>query len=244
MKTFFNWVIDKKDIKIKNPFNHASLTFEKKEKNIITQEEFEKLLKLITYENGESLDKKKKRNYYKEWLIPAFRLAIETGLRREELVKLKWSDLLLIDNGTLVFRIANLKVNRIMRRGNERNNSDGSNGKYINHVPVTKSLKILLNGLGYLKKKDSDSYIIERPVNTDVKFMMNGMSQGFSHFIKLATDRKIKFSDLRKTYISHLAVALGDKLKLFTGHTDDAVLQTHYISSAFLASKLKDFEIF
>lgn len=244
LKTFFNYIIDKKDIKINNPFKHASLSYDKKEKNIIAKDEFQKLLNVITYANGVFSDSGKKRNYYKKWLIPAFRLAIETGLRREELVKLKWSDLITIDNGALVFRIANLKVNRIMSSGNSKNNINSSNLRYVKHVPVTKSLRILLTELGYATKKKTDDYIIERPDGTEIKYMMDSLSKGFAHYIKKITNRKIELKDLRKTYISSLAVALGDKLKLFTGHSNDEVLQTHYISSAFLASKLEDFEIF
>jgi integrase len=238
MKAFINWLIRKKDLDIKNHFSHAVLHSEKKEINIITKIEFESLLQVLTYENGFVNRKDKSRNCYKPWLKSAFKLAIETGLRREELILLKWSDLLEIENGSLVFRINNLKVNRI---------SSGENsGKYIKHIPVTKTLKHLLIELGLNEKKDTDDYIIERPIGTDVNFLMASISLGWSHFIKLTTSRPIQFKDLRKTYISHLAQALGssDKLRLFTGHTNHETLQAHYLSTAFLAGNLSDFSMF
>ena len=46
------------------------------------------------------------------------------------------------------------------------------------------------------------------------------------------------------TYITHLTVALGSNAKLFTGHTNDAVLKSHYLNGAFLAGNLSDFSVF
>ena len=65
-------------------------------------------MKVVTYENG--FDARKK-NLYKDWLVPMYRLAIETGGRREELVTIQWSDIVNLDNSNkLIFRVDNLKV--------------------------------------------------------------------------------------------------------------------------------------
>jgi hypothetical protein len=103
---------------------------------------------------------------------------------------------------------------------------------------------ILLLELGYETKKEKIDFIIDRPDGTDLRYMMGLLSKSFSHFIKLATDRKLEFKDLRKTYITHLTVALGSNAKLFTGHTNDAVLKSHYLNGAFLAGNLSDFSVF
>ena len=105
-------------------------------------------------------------------------------------------------------------------------------------------MKRFLTELGYSRKKKTDGYIIELEGGADVKFLMDFTSRAFTHDIKLETNRRIEFKDLRKTYITHLAMALGDKTKLFTGHTQDEILQTHYISSAFAASNLSNFSVF
>ena len=39
-------------------------------------------------------------------------------------------------------------------------------------------------------------------------------------------------------------MALGDKTKLFTGHSSDEILKSHYVSSAYLASNLSHFSVF
>ncbi len=81
MRTFYNWAARVKDYKGSNPFNHIELKqVTAKEKSIITKTEFEKLLKVTTYENGVDY---RKKNLYKDWLHSAYRLALETGLRRE-----------------------------------------------------------------------------------------------------------------------------------------------------------------
>lgn len=235
MRTFYNWCERVKDYKGSNPFNHVTLQNPvRKEKNIITKEEFQKLLSVITSENG--IDERSK-NLYKPWLPVAYRLALETGLRREELITLKWSDLLPLDNNKLVFRINNLKVNRIQT-------GESNSGHYIKNIPVTASLMELLVELGYAEKKNTKDYIIERPDGTDLKYMMDLLSRSFTHFIKLVTERKLEFKDLRKTFITHLTMALGHNSKLFTGHSNDEVLKESYLSSAYIAGNLSEFKMF
>lgn len=235
MRTLYNWAARVKDYKGSNPFNHVELRNEiKKEKNIITKEEFEKLLKIVTYENG--VESTRNKNLFKPWLTTSFKLAIETGLRREELLTLRWSDIVFLDRNKLVFRISNLKVNRIRTGEND--------GEYIKNIPITRSLMKFLQELGYSKKKNTHGYIIDRPEETDLKYMMDLLSRSFAHFIKLVTNRKIEFKDLRKTYITHLTIALGHNAKLFTGHSNDAILKESYLSNAFMAGHLSQFEIF
>jgi len=114
----------------------------------------------------------------------------------------------------------------------------------LKHVAVTKSLKKLLFQLGWNEKAGSDEYIIGRMGDESVKFMMMSITRGFNHYIKFVTNRELKFKNLRKTYISHLTRALGEKAKMFTGHANDEVLKDHYLSSAYLAGGLSDFSVF
>lgn len=235
MRTLYNWSARVKDYKGCNPFNHVELRNQVvKEKNMISKDEFEKLLTVVTFANGVESDRNK--NLYKPWLITSYRLAIETGLRREELVTLKWSDIVPLGENKFVFRISNLKVNRI-RTGE-------SSGQYIKNIPVTQSLMQLLMDSGYADKKSTNDYIIDRPEGTELKYMMDLLSRSFAHFIKLATNRKLEFKDLRKTYITHLTMALGSNAKLFTGHSNDTILKESYLSSAYIAGNLSEFKMF
>ena len=236
MKAFVNWVIKIKMLNVHNYFAHAELTFERKEKTIITKEEFNTLLEVATYENGWGLHAGERRNYYKSWITNAFRLALETGTRAEELVTLKWNNIIEIEDGVKVIKINNLKVNRI-QTGTDK-------GKNIRYIPITKGLTSLLDQMGYFIQEGSDDFILEREDNLTTKYLMTFISRSFGHFIKLATERKIEFKDLRKTYITRISQILGENTKIFTGHADNEVLKNHYISSAYLVGNLKDFDVF
>jgi integrase len=232
-KTFFFWLKRVKDLQINNPFCHVELHTVKKDITLITKTEFEKLLCVITREN--SFDKKTKRYMYRDWLVLAYRLALETGLRREELLTLSWANIVPIDGHKMVCKVDNLKVNRIMT-----GRSDSGRIKYI---PVTKGLLALLNELGYEEKKNSAAYIIERPAQQELGQAMDLLSCCFAHYIKLVTDRPLEFGVLRKTFITRLTMAAGPNAKLFTGHTDNSVLQNYYLSTAFMAANLEDFTV-
>ena len=73
---------------------------------------------------------------------------------------------------------------------------------------------------------------------------MDELTRGFSHFIKLATNRKIAFADLRKTYISYISKKLGTKAKTFTGHEDDQVMRDYYIAEELMVADLDNFNLF
>lgn len=240
MKAFMNWVIDKKDIKMSNAFLHISLQFDKRKKNPITKEEFNKLLEVTTHENGSVVDTSgKKRNRYHSWLTTAFRLGLETGLRREELIRLSWNNVREIDHQgekCYIIDVNNLKNNRRMFGKDV--------GGFVKPIPVTKGLYSLLIELGYEEKKGRFEYIISRPENLGTKYLLNEISRGFAHFIKLVTDREIEFKDLRKTYITQLSMRLGKDTKIFTGHGDDQVLRDSYIAEEFIAANLTDFTVF
>ena len=148
-----------------------------------------------------------KRECCKSWLPYAFRLGLQTGTRTEELVVLKWSDLITLEDGVEIFKISNRKVNRIK--------SGIDTGKYVRNVPITDGLRALLIELGMDTKRGSDEYVIPRN-GQSTKYMRQIISRGFGHFIKLATARKMEFKDLRKTYITMMTKVLGTSAKMFT----------------------------
>ena len=235
LKAFVSWAIRVKDQQINNPFAHVELRTESKEPCIITKYEFKRLLEVVSNESGKYRDKIKTRDVYKPWLKTGFRLAVESGMRRENLITVRWSDIIEMEPGVLVIRVQNLKVNRI---------ANGTDTGRVIFVPVTKSLKALLEELGYEDKRTTTGFILERPDGTNSRYMMDSLSRGFAHYIKQASDRKLEFKCLRKTFITKMVLALGDKTGLFTGHSNNQTLKTHYVSSAFLAGSLNDFEIF
>lgn len=221
MKAFVNWAIRTKDQNVINIFSHIQLRATQKESAIILKEEFERLIEVIEPRRS--------------WLKNAFRLALETGVRREELAIMRWSDVVEIGPEISVVKLNNLKVNRI------ESGFDDGRCKYI---PLTKSLMVLLHELGYNEKKGTGAFILSRPEGYSNSYMMNTLSRSFAHYIKLVTDRKLEFRCLRKTYLTYLTLALGEKAKIFSGHSDSAVLRNHYLNEAFLVGNMNSFSIF
>ena len=93
------------------------------------------------------------------------------------------------------------------------------------------------------EKQGSDDYIIERDMDADMNNLKDALSRGFSHYIKLVSDRPLTFKCLRKCYITHLSMSVGDT-GLWTGHSNKKVLRDHYLSSAYIAGNLGEFTVF
>lgn len=238
MKAFVFWAIEIKEIKTFNAF--AKVEIEGSESNAVTifKNEFDSLLNNVSVENG--FDEISNRNWYYPWLKTAFRLSVETSMRREELVSLKWSDLKFLEdtesNESKVFVINNIKVNRI-KKGK-------SSGKYKKYIPITESLLELLIELNYEDKIGTDDFVIPREKSIGITYMCDILSRAFAVFIKSASDRGLEFNCLRKTYITKITMKLGDKAKMFTGHSDDAIIRKNYLNKEYSGSSLDKFRIF
>ncbi|HTA84531.1 MAG TPA: hypothetical protein VK783_16425 [Bacteroidia bacterium] len=233
MKSFYNWCIRVREFEGRNPFAKAKLVFEKHDNRIFTKSEFERILAATTPENGTSTRSKESRNYYRPWLVDAYRLCLETGMR-SDYVNLKWDDLITLENGVEIFGVSNQKVNRI-KTGEDT-------GKYIRYIPVTKSLKKLLVELGYDSKKGTDAFVLEAEGESR-KYLTEFISRAFSHYAMTANVTELTIKNLRKTYITKLTMAMGSSAKTYTGHSDETILQNHYLSKSFMASNLKDFDV-
>jgi integrase len=234
MKAFYNWCIKVKECDIRNPFAKAKLVFEKHDNRIFTRCEFERILLATTPENGTSTRSKENRNYYRPWLVDAYRLCLETGMR-SDYINLKWDSLITLENGVEIFGVSNLKVNRI-KTGEDT-------GKYLRYIPVTKSLKKLLIELGYNEKKGTDAYLLEAGGEQSRKYLSELITRSFSWFAMKADITGLSIKHLRKTYITKLTMAMGSLAKTYTGHSNEAVLQNHYLSQAYLTSNLKEFDV-
>jgi integrase len=208
----------------------------------ITQEEIEALLKITTPENGiEHYENgvKEFRNFYRPYIKDAFRLAELTGSRREELINLKYSGITIKEDGTGYIKVENYKVNRIQKRKDEKYK------KYV-YIPLTKSLRKLLDEFGYEKYKSTDNYILA-PETKDKrnKVMSDLLSRAFTHYYdQLNTGRKLTFKSFRKTYITQLKLYMGGgNIKDTTGHSNENVIEKYYLDREAIAlSVSKDFE--
>lgn len=227
LKAFFKFLIDIEEINMKNPFE--SYTSKKKiKKNVetLTKDEFDSVISVIDTANPiiKLGGKGEKKNLYRFYLKDGFKLFLLTGGRREEVVELKWSDILTKIDGTKFFKIDNKKVNR-------QKDTD----EYVKYLPINHDLFELLIKLGYNEKKTSNDFILYPDRKVKSITIMNDLSKAFTHYKKEAGITKtVSLKNLRKTYITWLRLVTGKDTGLLTSHGGEQVLIDHYIDSTIL----------
>jgi len=240
MRSLFNYLNKHEGFDIKNPFN--SVQKRKAITNIktIEPEDFKKLLDAISPEMGEQvLNTGEKKHHYHPFLKDAFKLGLLTGLRREELVSMRYCDIQEDENGqAVVIASNNLKRNRIM-------NADETGDVKLTPVPVTPQLRKLLMEMGYQENKNSDKYILAPESPLERKTLMNIISKSFTHYGKIAgLSSDISFRHLRKTFATKMQIVLGDNSHLVTGHASQKILTDHYVNKSVIARVASDKDIF
>jgi len=239
--SFVSWYNKEYDASIKNVFEVVPRKKIQHHPETISKDEFEKLLESITPEKGIHLydsATKKHRNYYRPYLKDAFRLALYTGRRREEVITLKFNDIITDSEGNSVIKSEDYKTNRIQNRTED--------SKKFNYIPVTKELHELLLDLGWNNHKGSDAYILAPDVEIKRnKVLSDVLSRGFTHFYsQLETGRELTFKCLRKTFITNISIYMGGNAKAITGHSDDAVIENHYLNKESVAKAANGFSVF
>lgn len=210
---------------------------------VITKEEFQKVLSVITYENGfqKGIGKHERtRNHFRPYLITAFRFAL-TGRRLEELIMARFSDVHCDPNGKpLLIEFTDFKVSRILHT------AEGKERKL--HSPVTNQISRFLYEQGLQEKRNSNEFIIAPEITSNrVPTVKSALSRGFSHFWKVAhPDKPLKtFKVLRKVVMTALKIRMGADIRPISGHSGEQVLR-NYIDEkqVALASSLEDFTVF
>ncbi len=240
MRSLFNYLNKHEGLDIKNPFN--SVQKRKAITNIktISAEEFKRLLDAILPEQGEQvLNTGEKKNHYHPFLKHAFILGLLTGLRREELVSLRFSDIEEDEKGQAKVIVSNnLKRNRIM------NSTETGDVRYT-PVPVTPQLRKMLLEMGYHENRNSDKYILAPDSPLERKSLMDIISKSFTHFGKIAgLPRDISFKHLRKTFATKMQIVLGNNAHLVTGHASQKILTDHYVNKSVIAQVASNKDIF
>ena len=237
LNVFFKHMIEHEHLSINNPFlnvqrkhiNYKPLTF--------TSEEFEKILQVMTPENGCD---KKKRNHYKPWLVKSYKLAAYSCLRLEELVYLKYSEIRKSDEtGYLMIEAENIKVNNL--KGYTRTEE-----KVIKEIPViNEMLRVLMNDFDFKNNQNTDQYVIAPKLSRSNVYNIIGKS--FTHFKRKAgiNDEKC-FKDLRTTFITQLQLTYNDPMltKAISNHAGTDVILKHYFDKQRATKVAKSFTVF
>lgn len=211
---------------------------------IITAEEFEKTINAISYENGwqSGIGKRNtRRNHFRDYLVPAFRFALITGRRLEEILTCRFGDVHTDEKGNAqLVEFTDHKVSRILHiaQGEER--------KLF--TPVTKEILDFLISQGYGKRPADDFILAPEILHRRVAEMRQCLTRGFSHYFKIANPdcrREVSFKTLRKTYLTNLAIHMGKDVTAVSGHSDTQVLR-HYLNEKQLAAAMamQNFSVF
>ncbi len=240
MRQFINWLIVKRDYDLKNHFVGVTRRSEVIDKTIISKTEFNKLLSVVDAKKGiKEYSTGERKNLYRPWLKHAFRLALQTGLRREEFMSIKFSDIVLDENGNMLFvKIENFKVNR-------KNGVSGTENATMKHIPITRALKELLLELDYNNNIGSDKYIIGTDDKTTLKTRIDVVSKAFTHYWQFTGyEKKAQLKHLRKTYLTALVQQFGEKANLISSHSGIEVLKKHYVNDQELIKATSEFRVF
>ena len=211
---------------------------------IISKEDFEKLLSRISPENGIQINpgQKKKRNMYFSWLAYALKISLETGRRRPEIANMRMSDIYSEGGIPIFIKVADSKVNNIK-------NLKNSAKKYV-YVPVSKGLNELIkSGYEEYQKNKIDCYIVAPEITEKrEEKICDSLSRGFAHFYtQIADNVEVKhFGCLRKTYLTGMSIHTSGRAQVVSGHSEGAILNKHYIDPKAVASVIaaQNFEVF
>lgn len=229
LKAFFNFLIEIEDITMKNPFSgYTQKSIKKKNVETLTKAEFDAILDAVgtTSSHVKLGGKGGKKNFFKPYLVLGFKLFLLTGLRREEVINLKWCHIITSINGVKFFSIGNQKVNL-------QKNTD----VYVKYIPINEDLMDLLNELGYNEKRNANEYIMYPDRNVTSKTIMDNLSKAFTHYRKNAgIEKPISLNNLRKTYITWLNRVIGNQTGVLTSHSGEQVLKDHYIDTRVLTT--------
>jgi len=169
--------------------------------------EEQRLLEALGDHSGESMredGKKYRQGSRNPWLSPVVQFALETAMRRGELLSLTW------DNVDTKRQVALLPLTK--------------NGE-ARTVPLSSRAVAVLEGL--LKEKDG-----VKPLRVGAVFPItpNALKLGFERAIKRAGIEDFHFHDLRHEATSRLADKLPNLIELaaVTGHKDLRMLKRYY----------------
>jgi len=220
-------LIEIEKLEIKNPFEvYHSKSIINQKVETITKDEFESIIESIKPDDSfvKLGGRGEVKNMYRDYLKVGFRLSLLSGLRREEVTDLKWSDIF-FSGDISFFMIKNKKV--------ERNNN--IKGEFYKYVPINSDLSDLLIELGYDKMKTTDYYILCPNGKESQLTIMNTLSKSFTFYKnKSEIKKEISLKHLRKTYISWVNQVMGNETGKLTSHSTKGVLIEHYLDPTIL----------
>lgn len=205
LKNFNSFLIDKKRYLIPNFFKDVNLKYENANPISVNDNDFIKLLDTISdvdsfhvFKTGE------RKNMYRPYTRDGIELVAFTGMRIEETMILKYSDIVLGNDGRIEHLIGtDLKFDRAHNWNNSKEPK-----KVL--IPCTKELEDLLIRLNYTEHLGSDRYLIAGDEKILRKTIADQLSDSFTFFRKKAQiENNFTLKHLRKTFLTKLHIKTG-----------------------------------
>jgi integrase len=230
LRTFTSYIVKEFNLEYKNPFLGVPDLIVTPKVTAVRENEFNDLLAIVTPENGIQKHKAKGRvnqrttNWYKPWLKHAFQLGLYTGGRSEDVVELKWTNVILGAEGKFdTLKTIDYKIDKA------NSNKTSTRERVFKHFAITKELGDLLMEIGYNQYKGSDKYIIAPEDNLKRTNIARIISGAFTHYYKqLKTGRDATYRNLRKTFITSALSQFGAASTALTNHKNISISDKHY----------------
>jgi hypothetical protein len=221
LSAFTTHIISKFKFDYENPFLGVPDRVVNVRNESVRENEFEKLLEIVTPENGvqmkiiKTLKNPKKVSMYRPWLKVAYKFGLFTGGRSEDIVLPKWTDVLVSPEGAFdTIKVIDHKID------SANSHLTSEKDRIYKYFPITKELGDLLKEMGYEQYKGTDKYIIAPEENVSRSFVSKLISESFSHYYKqLDTGKQVSFKHLRKAYHTAALQEYGEASTALTGHT-------------------------
>lgn len=236
----FQYLINIKQYPLVNFFSSKNIQRKRVNPRIqsITTSDFKKLLSIVTPKNGvQVLLTGERKHLYFDWLIDAFELGLYTGRRRDEIVNMKFSDIIEEDGIPRLIESEDFKYNI-------KNNLFSETEKKFCYSPVFMDLNDFLIKIGYEKYKGTDRYLIASESKMTRTSIKDKMSKAFSHYYSLLnTGRQLQFKHLRKTYITRLNHFTNGQAEIITGHSGQEIIMKNYHDQTVFNNVIRNFRM-
>lgn len=205
LKNFNSYLIDKKGYTIPNYFKDINLQYENANPISVNDADFIKLLDAIsdvdsvhTFKTGE------RKNMYRPYTKDAIELVAFTGMRIEETMILKYSDIVLDADGKIHHLIGtDLKFDRAHNWNNSKEPK-----KVL--IPYSKELEALLIRLDYKENLGLDKFLIAGDLKIKRKTIADQLSDSFTFYRnKAGIENKFTLKCLRKSFLTKLHIKTG-----------------------------------
>ena len=227
---FTSHIISTFELNYKNPFLGVPSRVVNVIVESVEENEFEQLLAIITPENGvamkiiKTLKNPKKVTMYRPWLKHAYKFALFTGGRSEDIVLPQWKDIQLTVDGKFdTIKVVDHKID------SANNNLTSEKDRFFKYFAITKELAELLFEMGYEIYKGSEKYIIAPEDSVSRSFVSKLISESFTHYYKqLNTGKKVSFKEIRKAFMTEALKQYSDSSVALTNHSTISMTLKRY----------------